>query len=73
VNQNDIDLDWSAVVAGLIVEELIAGKVMGEHDRQFAEKITSQQIHVMLVSGMRPDANNRRYQPGGVGFKPESN
>ena len=70
MNQNDIDLDWSNLVAGFIVEELIAGKVVKEADRQFAEKIAAQQIHVFLVSGVRPEVNNRRYQPGGAGFKP---
>ena len=70
MNQNDIDLDWSDLVAGLIVDELIAGKVVKEFDRQFAEKITAQQVHVSLISGNRPDADSRRYRPGGVGFKP---
>ena len=72
MNQNDVDLDWSALVAESIVDELIIGKVMKASDRQFAEQIIAQDIHIKLVSGLRPDTSNRRYQPGGAGFKPES-
>jgi hypothetical protein len=70
MNQNDIDLDWNDLIAGFITDELIAGNVVKESDRQFAEKITAQQIHIALISGNRPDADSRRYRRGGVGFKP---
>ena len=69
MNQNEIDLEWSALIAGFAVEELIAGKVVKESDRQFAERIVAQQIHISLLSGSRPDPGNVRYKPGGAGFK----
>jgi len=69
MEQNEIDLEWSALVAGFAVDELLAGNVVKEADRQFAENIVAQQIHIFLISGSRSDAGNARYQPGGAGFK----
>ena len=58
---NEIDLDWSALVAEDIVDELLAGKVIAADDLMRARAIAAQMIHMHLISGDRPDATNRRY------------
>ncbi len=58
---NEIDLDWSDLVAEDIADELVAGKVVAETDFAKAKAIAAQMIHIHLISGDRPEATNRRY------------
>lgn len=48
------DLEWSDMVAGYAVEELIAGQLITREQADFAQRIIAQQIHIFLVSGSRP-------------------
>jgi hypothetical protein len=62
MTQNEIDMDWSRIVAEDIADELVAGKVVTENEFARAVAIASQMIHIHLVSGDRPDSANRRYR-----------
>jgi hypothetical protein len=48
------DLEWSDLVAGFAAEELIAGQLITRQQADFAQRIIAQQIHIFLVSGVRP-------------------
>jgi hypothetical protein len=62
MTQNEIDLDWSRIVAEDLADELVAGKVLAKTDFDRAVAIAAQMIHVHLVSGDRPDATSNRYK-----------
>jgi hypothetical protein len=72
MKQSEIDLERSAHIANSVVEELVRGKVLAESDWARAEAIAAQQIHVHLISQDRPDTSNRRYQPGGICYRPSN-
>ncbi|WP_156927925.1 hypothetical protein [Bradyrhizobium sp. Tv2a-2] len=52
------DLEWSDLVAGHAAEELIAGRLIAPERADFAQRIIAQQIHIFLISGLRPTDEN---------------
>jgi hypothetical protein len=51
------DEQWAELAASLAVDELIAGKVIAVAQADFARRIVSQQIEILLISNCRPVSN----------------
>jgi hypothetical protein len=52
--QNKADIRWSEFVAASIVDGLLVAKLIHEGQAEWARQIVAQDIHIKLVSGMRP-------------------
>ena len=52
------DLKWSEIVAASAVDELLVAKLIASDQAQWAREIIAQDIHVKLVSGLRPPNSN---------------
>jgi hypothetical protein len=48
------DLEWSRLVANAVVNELLAANVIAVDQADSTTEIVSQQIHLNLMSGIRP-------------------
>jgi hypothetical protein len=48
------DLEWSNRVAESVVIELLVAKLIPEAQAGWAREIVAQDIHILLVSGLRP-------------------
>jgi hypothetical protein len=48
------DLEWSRRVANAVVNELLAANVIAVDQADSTTEIVSQQIHLNLMSGIRP-------------------
>jgi len=63
MNQEEIDLAWSAEIANSVIEELVREALLKKVDWKQAEAIALEQIHINLASGRRPDAKFRPLPP----------
>ena len=52
--RNAEDLRWSDMAAASIVDELLVAKLITEDQAEWAREIVAQDIHIKLVSGLRP-------------------
>jgi hypothetical protein len=48
------DLEWCKHAAGSAVDELMVAKLISEEEADWAREIVAQDIHIQLVSGIRP-------------------
>ena len=48
------DLEWSRVVAQSVVDELLIANLIPQNQMNWAIEIVTQDIHIKLVSGLRP-------------------
>jgi len=48
------DLEWSKHAAASAVDELLVAKLISEEKADWAREIVAQDIHVQLLSGIRP-------------------
>jgi hypothetical protein len=49
------DLEWSKFVAASVVDELLVAKLLPEDQANWAREIVAQDIHIQLISGLRPE------------------
>jgi hypothetical protein len=56
--RNAKDLRWSDMAAASIVDELLVAKLITEDQAEWAREIVAQDIHIKLVSGLRPQNSN---------------
>jgi hypothetical protein len=48
------DLEWSRIVADAVVNDLLVANVISLDQADSTTEIVTQQIHLKLVSGLRP-------------------
>jgi hypothetical protein len=63
MTQEEIDLDWSGIVAEKIADELFAAKVVSKADFRRAVAIASHIVHARFVLEDSPDPRGARYRP----------
>ena len=51
---NYSDQEWATLAASCVVTELLDGKVIKLEQADFARRIVSQELYVLLVSNVRP-------------------
>ena len=56
--RNAADIRWSEKVGASIVDELLVAKLIREDQAEWAREIVAQDIHIKLVSGIRPPNSN---------------
>ncbi len=49
------DLEWCRLVAESVVDELLVANLIPEEQAKWATEIVAQDIHIKLISGLRPE------------------
>jgi hypothetical protein len=56
--RNEADLRWCDHVSASVVDELLIAKLITADQATWVREIVAQDIHIQLVSGLRPPNSN---------------